>query len=311
MSDIPLLQERQETPIVRIASLSSTSSDSRDEGEDIPPLAAGTLLAPGYSIVDHLQRTRTFDIYDVWSHERYCSCVAKALRADCLDDPDDRRSLRREGRLLQRFKHPHLVRAYEVIEAPRPAIILETLIGETLRDLLDRRRRRLPLADVLYLGIHLCSALHYLHQHGLLHLDLKPSNIISTCGVAKVLDLSLARPPGRGHRGAGTRLYMAPEQARGDMVSAATDVWGIGAVLYEAASGVRPFAGRDKQMKYPQLRYRAVSVRAHRRVPALFAWAVDSCLEPDPARRPTIDELSSILQALCQARAIERTTAEG
>ncbi|HEY7350830.1 MAG TPA: protein kinase [Ktedonobacterales bacterium] len=294
-----LLQEQQEAPAAPVASLRDKSSDDRhDAGEDIPPLAAGTLLAPGYSVVDHLRRTRTYDIYDVWSHERHCSCVAKALRADCLDDLDDRRRLRREGRLLQRFCHPHLVRAYEVIEAPHPMMILETLTGDTLEALLDERRRRLPLSDVVYLGLHLCSAVRYLHLHRLLHLDLKPSNIISTCGVAKVLDLSLARPPGRGHRGAGTRIYMAPEQARGDLVSAATDVWGIGAVLFEAASGLRPFAGYDKRMKYPQLERRAVSIRSHRRVPALFAQAVDGCLEPDPARRPAVDELSDMLQRL-------------
>jgi serine/threonine protein kinase len=197
---------------------------------------------------------------------------------------------------LQRFRHPHIVRAYEVIEAAQPILILETLTGDTLEALIEERRRRLPLLDIIYLGIHLCSAMHYLHRHGLLHLDLKPSNIISTSGVAKVLDLSLARPPGRVHAGVGTRMYMAPEQARGGLLSAAADAWGIGAVLFEAASGVRPFAGYEKQMKYPQLEHQAVSIRSHRRVPAPFARAVDSCLEPDSARRPTIHELALMLR---------------
>ncbi len=293
------LHQRQGARAAQTVSGSSASSHtSHDAGENVPPLEAGAFLAPGYSIVSHLQRTGACDIYDVWSHERQCSCVAKTLRADCLDDVTERRRLRREGRFLQRFSHPHLVRAYEMIEAPRPALILETLTGDTLEDLLEERRRRLALSDVLYLGLHLCSALHYLHGHGLLHLDVKPSNIISESGVAKVLDLSIARPPGRGHAGVGTRVYMAPEQARGGLLSAATDVWGIGAVLFEAASGLRPFAGYDKQMKYPQLERRAVSLRAHRRVPARFARAVDSCLDPDPERRPTVQELFRTLQEL-------------
>jgi eukaryotic-like serine/threonine-protein kinase len=297
-----LLQEQQPAQAMQMISLSSQGSHaSHDAGEDIPPLAAGADLAPGYSVVDHLQRTGIFDIYDVWSHERQCSCVAKALRADYLDDPVERRRLRREGRFLQRFSHPHLVRAYEVLENPYPILILETLVGKTLEALLEERRRRLALSDVLYLSLHLCSAIQYLHGHGLLHLDLKPSNIISVDGVAKVLDLSIARAPGRGHAGMGTRVYMAPEQARGDLLSAATDVWGIGAVLFEATTGLRPFAGYDKQRKFPQLERHAEPVRSHRRVPALFAWVVDGCLEPDPAQRPTIQQLFSTLQELLAA----------
>lgn len=298
------MQARQRASGAQMISESSESSHtSHDAGADAPPLAAGAVLAPGYRIVSHLQRTGTFDIYDVWSHERQCSCVAKALRADCLDDVAERRRLRREGRFLQRFSHPHLVRAYEVIEDPWPTLILETLTGDTLEALLEERRRRLALSEVLYLGLHLCSAVHYLHGHGLLHLDLKPSNIIAEGGVAKVLDLSIARPPGRGHAGVGTRVYMAPEQARGGLLSAATDVWGIGAVLFEAASGTRPFAGYDKQMKYPQLERRTVSIRAQRRVPAPFARAVDGCLEPAPERRPTLQQLFSMLKALMPANA--------
>ena len=134
------------------------------------------------------------------------------------------------------------MRAYETLERPHPVVILETLAGDTLEYLIAvHERRRLPLADVAFLGIHLCSAMHYLHRQGLLHLDLKPSNIVSDLGLAKVLDLSIARPPGRVRGGAGTRQYMAPEQARGGPVTANADVSGIGAVLFEATTGRRPF----------------------------------------------------------------------
>src|SRR5439155_1630685 len=92
-------------------------------------------------------------------------------------------------------------------------------------------------------GIHVCSAMHYLHRRaGFLHLDLKPSNIVCEQGHAKVIDFSIARRPGRGHKGAGTRQYLAPEQARGDLVTAATDVWGIGVVLFEVATGRKAVA---------------------------------------------------------------------
>jgi eukaryotic-like serine/threonine-protein kinase len=190
------------------------------------------------------------------------------------------------------------VRAYEVLEEPQPIVILETLIGDTLEYLISiHRRRRLPLSDVVFLGLHLCSAMHYLHRQDLLHLDLKPSNIISNLGLAKVLDLSIARRPGQGRKGMGTHQYMASEQARGDLLSEATDVWGIGAVLFEAATDRRPFEAEAGQ-KYQQLERRADPVRAYRRVPTAFATAVDCCLNPEPARRPTIGELTECLNAL-------------
>lgn len=162
----------------------------------VPPLEAGEALAPGYEILAHLHQSRNFDAYDVWSAERACRCVAKAPRRDLVGAPRVRRSLIREGRLLKRFTHPHIVRAYETIREPHPVLILETLTGQTLSRLIDTGKRRLPPADLAHLGLHLCSAIHYLHRHGILHLDLKPSNVVSERGLAKVLDLSVARRDG-------------------------------------------------------------------------------------------------------------------
>jgi serine/threonine protein kinase len=270
------------------------------EHEVAPPLGQGELLAPGYAVVAHLNRGRALDVYDVWSEERACRCVAKVLRPDRIEDRRVRGSLLREGRILKRLTHPHIVRAYETLEEPQPVVILETLTGYTLEYLIfvRHRRRRFPLSDITFLGLHLCSAMHYLHRQGLLHLDLKPSNIVSNLGIAKVIDLSIARRPGRARRrGIGTRQYMAPEQARGGLLSEATDVWGIGAVLFHAATGRRPFEAETGR-KYQQLERRADPVRAHRRVPATFGTAVDRCLDPEPSRRPTVGELAELLNGL-------------
>ncbi|MDP8973491.1 MAG: serine/threonine protein kinase [Actinomycetota bacterium] len=221
---------------------------------------------------------------------------------DLLDDRRTRRGLIREGRLLKRLTHPHIVRAYETIEQPHPTLILETLTGATLAYLIDISHRRLPLSDIVHLGLHLCSAIHYLHRRGILHLDLKPSNIVSERQLAKVLDLSVARPPGNGVKGVGTANYMSPEQARGDALGPAADVWGIGAVLFEAAAGEEPFDAYDDETRYEQLERRADSIRSHRRVPRAFAAAVDACLEPDPAERPTVKDLMGTLNELDQPR---------
>ena len=149
--------------------------------------------------------------------------------------------LQREGRLLERLSHPHLVRGYETLREPLPAVVMETLRGETVAHLVARRARRLSAVELGHLGVHLCSAISYMHGQGVLHLDLKPSNVIAEAGRAKIIDLSLARAPGSMRAGIGTWCYMAPEQARGGEVGTAADVWGIAGVLYEAATGFAPF----------------------------------------------------------------------
>ena len=127
--------------------------------------------------------------------------------------------------------------------------------ASTLGALLERGC--LDRADLVQLGLQLCSAIRYLHRNGWLHLDLKPDNLIAEAGRLKVIDLSIAQPPGRVPPGTGTARLMAPEQARGGEVGPAADVWGIGRVL--AAAG-----GGD---------------------------LVRDCLAEDPAARPAVDAL--------------------
>jgi len=266
--------------------------------EGPPPLESGEVIASGYEAIAHLHRSNNFDVYDAWSEERASRCIAKIPRPDRGDDPTVGRRLVREGCLLKKLTHLHIVRAYETLKDPRPTLILETLTGETLQHMIETRERRLPLKGVVILGIQLCSAAHYLHRHGILHLDLKPSNIVAERGLAKVLDLSIARSPGRGEKDTGTLEYMAPEQARGGYLGPSTDVWGIGAVLFEAATGEPPFEAYYEEARYEQLERRAEPIRWYRRVPAAFDDLVAGCLEPEPTRRPTIDELARSLKAL-------------
>lgn len=300
-----------------------------------PGFEAGESLAPGYEAIAHLHRSNKFDVYDAWSEERDCRCIVKTpIPMDEEENPEKERafyerstkSLFREARLLKKLTHPHIVRAYGTVKEPRPVLVLETITGETLSHLIDTSYNRLPLPALTHLGLHLCSAVHYLHHHGILHLDLKPSNIVSERGMAKILDLSIARKPGRGKKGSGTLHYLAPEQAAGSTLTAATDVWGVGATLFEATTDVLPFHADEaeeeegseeesatsetsgsrtyeKVKEYEQLQRRADSVRKHRRLPDEFARIIDDCLEPAPEERPTIAELSERLRAFGGIRA--------
>ena len=211
-----------------------------------------------------------------------------------LDNPGRVARFLREAKAAANLSHPHIVRLYEILWEPSPVLILETLTGATLSHII-KKHHRLGLTDLAPLGIHVCSAIHYLHNHAeFLHLDLKPSNIVCEQGHAKVIDFSIAQRPGQGHKGAGTRAYLAPEQARGDLVTPATDVWGIGVVLFEAATGRKAFhAGNNGD--YEQLTRRAESVRTHCRLPLQLAKVIDSCLEPEPTQRPCVEELAKIL----------------
>jgi serine/threonine protein kinase len=259
-------------------------------------LSEGAVLARGYEVIAPLSRGHAMDVYDAWSVERDCRCTVKVVRPD-RREPRVRRRLAREGELLLQLAHPHLVRAYELVRRPRTALVLETLDGETVEHMVEASPRPLVVADVAHLGLQLCSALHYLHRHGYLHLDVKPSNVIAQNGQATLIDLSICRRPGSVPPGSGTPGYLSPEQARGGRASEATDVWGIGGVLYQAATGSKPFP-EARRRRYPQIEQRAPSVSESRRVPAGFESLVAACLSPEPGDRPAVPELADELDSL-------------
>lgn len=270
------------------------------------PFAAGREIVPGVDVVAHIARSRRLDVYDAWSHARACRVAVKVLRPDHRADPSFVASLVREGRILRRLDHPHLVRAFEVHREPLAAVVLETLPGQTVDHLAAHADDPLSGDELRALASHLASALHHLHGHGILHLDLKPANVIVGGGRATVLDLSHARRPGRVRAGHGTWCYAAPEQVRGGVVDAAADVWGVGAVLHAAATGRTAFADRadDLDVDDPQLHGPLPSLADER--PDLDDDAValvDGCLSVEPADRPAVAELLGAVPDGVRARA--------
>ena len=200
---------------------------------------------------------------------------------------------------------------------------MEMLGGATLGHVLEQRGR-MTATDLAHLGSQLTSALRYLHSSGFLHLDVKPGNVIIDGGRVKLIDLSLAQPPGRCLPGVGTSAYLSPEQAGGDQVGSAADVWGVGLTLFEAATCVRPFAkqgapstgagGRHSpeqiaageaqrcsgcgcSTRYRQQTEAAPRIAGLRRLPRPLSLALDAALDPAPGKRPTLAELGSAMAA--------------
>jgi eukaryotic-like serine/threonine-protein kinase len=179
--------------------------------------------------------------------------------------------------------------------------VLELIDGPRLSTLI--RRYGLNLEQLLPLALNLCSVLHYLAHEGVVHLDVKPRNIIMA-GEPRLIDLSIARfreelPEIRSP--IGTDAYMAPEQcdpALFDRLGAPADVWGLGATLYEALTrGRSPFRRGDE--RFPQLTQRPAPLPDG--VPGQLAELVMSCLEYDPADRPLAGEIADRLEPVVAA----------
>ena len=170
--------------------------------------------------------------------------------------------MRREGELLAALDHPGLSRTLHLdLEGERPYIEMEHVDGRRLSTLV-RRRGRADAQTAARIGRGLAATLHYVHTEGVLHLDVKPSNVI-VGRAARLIDFSVARRIGRARRISGfvgTDAFMAPEQADPSLwatIGPKTDVWGLGATLYYALAARRPHARGDRHaagaVRFPQL----------------------------------------------------------
>jgi serine/threonine protein kinase len=256
-------------------------------------------LPAGYLPLSLLADGRRLETWDAWDEARGTRCVVKLLRADRRDDPRVRQAVLLEGHLATTLAHPHLVRGYDVLDDP-PTVVLETLRGATLSALVEEEP--LGLADVAELGCQLASVLGYLHRHDWLHLDLKPDNVVVDHGLAVLIDLSLAGRPGTGRPGAGTRGYLAPEQATGRGLSPATDVWGLGMTLIDALARTAPYGDEatwESRRRWPLVHRRMpVAPEGLEALPEEVRDLLAACVSLDPAARPLLAQVRSALEPL-------------
>ena len=201
----------------------------------------------------------------------------------------------REAEAAGRMTHPGVVTIHDMGEDPtsgQPYLVMEYVEGVPLDNMIDEAPAGLPLAQVLDLGAQVALALDYAHQRGVVHRDIKPANILVTKdGRAKIADFGIAKLEGaqltQTGQLVGTPAFMSPEQFSGGGVDARSDIFSLGAVLYETLTGEMPFPGETvTEIIYKVVQATPAPVRQHNpQLPAEVDVVLSRCLAKDPAQR--------------------------
>jgi serine/threonine protein kinase len=277
-----------------------------DRTETAWGLAPGDSIARGLVALELLGGGSRYEAYLAFDERLLHTVVAKVLRPDRVDDDGALRGLRSEAEVLGSLNHPAIARLLRSgIDEERPHLVLEHVEGPRLSTLI-RRFGPLETEQAAPLAVEVASALHYLHGREVVHLDVKPKNLIMG-GPPRLIDLSIARPFGAAaalDAAVGTDAYMAPEQVdvAPGRVGSAADVWGLGVTLYEAIAGKPAFpAGTREETaslaeRYPQLTAKARPLPEH--VAAELRQAVTASMAFEPSERPSAAEVAEVVEPL-------------
>jgi Tol biopolymer transport system component len=228
-------------------------------------LTPGARVGP-YEILAPLGAGGMGEVYRARDTKLNRDVAIKVLPDLLAADPQRRARLEREAQALAALNHPHIAQIYGVEESHGTlALVMELVEGPTLADRIAGAPKGLPVEDAIRIASQVAEALEAAHASGIIHRDLKPANIkVRSDGVVKVLDFGLARMAGTDPLGSasaansptyaspaatahgvilGTAAYMAPEQARGQIADARSDLWAFGVVLYEMLTGAPLFTG--------------------------------------------------------------------
>jgi eukaryotic-like serine/threonine-protein kinase len=256
---------------------------------DLDALVGRTLGRRRYEVVARIAQGGMAIVYR--GHDRQLDRVVaiKVPRPEFARDRGFSDQFRREARTAARLSHPNVVAVYDSgEERGLPWIVMELVSGRTLRELLDSQRRLSPETTAELLG-PVADALDHAHHAGVVHLDVKPENLLLTSETVKVADFGLVRAAaqrGHGQALAATVHYCAPEVLRGGVVDGRADVYALGVVAWECVSGRPPFEGDPRQVVQQHLGGRVPPPsRAVGGIPEPFDTAVAQATDPDPTRR--------------------------
>ena len=266
----------------------------------------GELIAERYEIEELVGTGGMSSVYKARDTLLERNVALKILHEHYTADDEFVERFKREARAVAQLSHPNIVTVIDRGEdGGKQFIVFEYIDGENLKERLVKSGR-LPVRDALELALQVARALGFAHEHGLVHRDVKPQNVLlNGDGRAKVTDFGIARTldvDGVTQTGTvlGTSNYIAPEQASGNRVDTQTDVYSLGVVLYELLAGDVPFPGENfvtvalKHVNEPP----PSLLNVRKDVPPRVAAAVDCALEKNPARRfPSMEAFAAELEA--------------
>ena len=271
------------------------------------PQGASTAVAGRYAIGELLGRGGMGEVFDAVDLRLDRAVALKRLRADLAHDPTMRRRVEVEARLAARLVHPNVVTVFDSgVEDGHPFIVMERLDSRTLGDALADGP--LAAADVRAVGLQILEALAAAHDIGLIHRDVKPGNVLAAGGGGwKVADFGIATSTDADHTITrtgellGSPSYLAPERIEGRPATPVSDLYALGVLLYEAATGVRPF-GDDAPLALAMRIREGIHVplrEAARGIDAELASAIERAMSVDPtARFGSAREMASALRSL-------------
>ena len=260
-----------------------------------------------YEVKDMLGRGGMGTVYRAY-HEILNRTVAiKVPHPELASDEEFVGRFLKEARALGTLKHPHIVAVYDAgIENQIPYIVMECIEGEPVSRRIEEEKR-LPVNEVVRWGVQMAEALQYLHEKGVLHRDLKSSNVlINDRGDAVLTDFGIAQvgTDVQSSMGLlGTPAYMSPEQAKGQDTDGRSDLYSLGIIMYEALTGSTPFFAENAlALLQKVIHQKPASVRRFRSdVPRWLNTVIDQCLEKRPGRRyPNGRALAEALKKGCQ-----------
>jgi serine/threonine protein kinase len=278
----------------------------------------GLVIGERYEIEEHVATGGMAAVFRGWDHRVERPVAIKVLRQLEHADEGSIARFRREAHAAAKLNHRNIVRAYDFFEDHGCYyLVMEYVDGINLKQCL-RRQGPLPVPEALAIARQVCAALHVAHAQGFIHRDIKPQNILlDAAGLVKVTDFGIV------HIAGGTTLttdglvlgtadYIAPEQARGDMLSPATDVYSLGVVLYEMLTGHLPFTGPTAVAVAAQ-HATAPALPISRVMPALSPYigaVVMRALQKEPERRYTSAGTMALAIHMAQETLVACETAE-
>jgi Tol biopolymer transport system component len=294
-------------PVMGQAAGILASQQSRSEYRFAPGLELGP-----YVIEARLGAGGMGEVYRAKDKRLHRTVALKVLPQRLADTPGLRQRLEREAKAISSLNHPQICTLYDIgREGEVDYLVMEFLEGDTLAQRL--KRGALPLSEVLELAVQIASALAAAHAAGIVHRDLKPGNIMLTKSGAKLLDFGLAKVPAMAGAATpitsegmlvGTVQYMSPEQIRGQEADTRSDLFALGATLYEMLTGTRAFPGESQLAVANAILEKepAPSKDLQTLTPPALERVIRRCLAKDPENRwQNTSDLASELRWIAEA----------